>query len=188
MKRDASSWIQTYSGCKFWPLDPRPEDVHLVDIAHALSNVGRFAGHLTEHFSVAQHSVLVSSLCPPESQLWGLFHDAAEAYIGDISRAIKHALELVIPEDADGVREIETRILKAIADRFGFTMPVPPAVWYADNVLLATEARDLLPGGPLEGWTAKLPQPLHEKIVPWGHEVAKHRFLRLAAELGVGVA
>ncbi len=40
-------WIQTYTGKQFWPLDPRPEDVDIEDIANALSNLGRYAGHTT---------------------------------------------------------------------------------------------------------------------------------------------
>ena len=53
-------FIQTYSGIEFYPLDPRIEEVKLLDIAHALSNICRFTGHCNEFYSVAQHSVLVS--------------------------------------------------------------------------------------------------------------------------------
>lgn len=34
---DRGSWIQTYKGIDFYPFDPRPEDVDIEDIAHALS-------------------------------------------------------------------------------------------------------------------------------------------------------
>ena len=29
-------WMQTYTGRRFWPLDPRPEEMHIRDIAMAL--------------------------------------------------------------------------------------------------------------------------------------------------------
>ena len=57
---DSSAWIETYSGKRFYILDPRPQDVDIVDIAHALSLLTRFTGHTREFYSVAQHSVLVS--------------------------------------------------------------------------------------------------------------------------------
>src|SRR4051812_31750950 len=82
-------YIQTYSGTEFWPLSPKAADVKLIDIAHALSNKCRFAGHCREFYSVAQHSVLVSRQLPDEFKLWGLLHDAGEAYFADIPNPIK---------------------------------------------------------------------------------------------------
>jgi len=82
-------WIITFTGKQFWPLDPRPEDVCLEDIAHALSNICRFTGHCKSFYSVAQHCVLVSQNC--EYPMRGLLHDAAEAYLGDMSRPMKRS-------------------------------------------------------------------------------------------------
>jgi len=79
-------WIQTYTGKRFWPLDPRPEDVDILDIAHSLSLLCRFTGHTSSFYSVSQHSILVAQEVPKRLRLWALFHDAAEAYIGDIAR------------------------------------------------------------------------------------------------------
>ena len=74
------SWLQTYTGKKFYPFDPREEEVDILDIAHALSQLCRFGGHTKEFYSVAEHCVLVSMCCPSEVKLLGLLHDAAEAY------------------------------------------------------------------------------------------------------------
>ena len=61
-------WIQTYSGKKFYPLDPRPEDIDIRDIAHALSLNCRFNGHCRCFYSVAEHSVGVSSSQSPDAR------------------------------------------------------------------------------------------------------------------------
>lgn len=50
-------YITTYSKKKFYPLDVRKSDLDIIDIAHALSNMCRFAGHVDRFFSVAEHSV-----------------------------------------------------------------------------------------------------------------------------------
>lgn len=78
--------IQTYTGRKFWPLDPRPEDVCIEDIAHALSLKCRFGGHCKRFYSVAQHGALVCNTLnvnggrrSPVLLMQGLMHDAAEA-------------------------------------------------------------------------------------------------------------
>ena len=57
---DAS--IRTFTGRTFWPLDPKPEDLDIRDIAHALSLVCRFTGHTRSFYSVADHSLRVSYL------------------------------------------------------------------------------------------------------------------------------
>src|SRR5687767_13374438 len=82
-------WICTYQGIQFWPLDPKPEDVSIIDIAHALSNVCRFGGHSRWFYSVSQHSYYVSLYTRPENALYALLHDAPESYIGDCVRPLK---------------------------------------------------------------------------------------------------
>src|SRR5690242_11754504 len=84
-------WMQTYTGRRFWPLDPRVDDIDIGDIAHHLSLVCRFAGACREFYSVAQHCVGVSYVCDPKDALWGLLHDAAEAYVGDMVRPLKRS-------------------------------------------------------------------------------------------------
>ena len=86
-------WIQTYTKKKFDLLDPKPEMVCIEDVAHHLSNVCRFSGACSEFYSVAQHSVLVSEVCSPDSAVWGLLHDAGEAYYGDIVTPIWGSLK-----------------------------------------------------------------------------------------------
>ena len=44
--------MNTCSGLPVWPLDPRPEDVRIEDIAGALSRVCRYNGHLKDEVSL----------------------------------------------------------------------------------------------------------------------------------------
>lgn len=161
------SWMQTATGGMFWPLEPHPDDVHIEDIAHALSNMCRFNGHCTSFYSVAQHSVLVSQACPEEYRLAGLLHDAAEAYIGDIIRPIKPHLA--------GYRELETRIDQAIARRFEMPQPMPAIVKEIDERILADERDQVMTTTP-EPWSLTRP-PLGIMINPWPPAKAKELFL-----------
>ena len=83
-------WMQTYTGERFWPLDPRIEDIHIRDISMALGKLCRYGGHTIFFYSVAEHSVLVSEYVPEEYALWGLLHDASEAYLSDIEIGRAH--------------------------------------------------------------------------------------------------
>ena len=166
--------IQVGSGGYFHFEDPRPEEVHLSDIAAALSKITRYTGHTTEFYSVAQHSVLVSKLVPRHLALAGLLHDATEAYIGDINRPLK----MLLDEKAPGVlRFIENRIHDAVSLRFNlFVTPEDHvALKHADNVALATEKRDLLYGDT--EWPG-MPDPMDQEIVPLAPHQAETQFLR----------
>ena len=168
----ASAWILTASGRRFSLDDPRPEDVHPDDLAHALSHLCRFGGHTRVHYSVAQHSVLVASLLPPRLALAGLLHDAAEAYVGDCVGPLAHRL----PE----FRSVELRILEVIGERFG----VPFAdfrsgeVRNADAVALLTERASFLPPSR-QPWAEDLRgvQPLPGTLEALPSHVARVRFL-----------
>ena len=124
--------ITTFSGTIFNLIDPRPEMIVLDDIAHHLSMVCRWAGATKEFFSVAQHSVLVSKIVPDHLQRWALLHDAAEAYIGDITRPLKAMLSDV------GV--IERRIMHEIAQAFELGWPEPADLAQYDDQIQKLEA------------------------------------------------
>lgn len=137
------NWIETYSGIKFWPLDPRPEEVSLVDIAHALSMLCRANGHCKYFYSVAQHSINVYkelAACghSPRVQLLGLLHDASEAYLSDITRPVKQFL----PQYIDFERTLQATIFQVFD-----VIPTEQElkiVSHADNTLLAFEVRMLM--------------------------------------------
>lgn len=85
--------ISTYTGRTFDMFDPSTWDFSRMDIAHALSTLNRFAGHVN-FYSIGEHSIRVSELlahwgCDKDTQLLGLLHDASEAYLLDIPRPWK---------------------------------------------------------------------------------------------------
>jgi len=163
------SWIQTYTGKQFFPLEPRADDIDIRDIARSLSLLCRFNGHCKVFYSVAEHSVRVSNFLPRKLALWGLLHDAGEAYLSDLPRPIKAA----IPEFS----RIEERLLGVVADAFELSWPMPPEVKEADDILLATEARDLMVTPPAS-WELTS-APLEETIVPASPDDAMSYFLAL---------
>lgn len=174
-------WIQTYSGGRFWPLDPKPEDVKIEDIAHALANQCRFAGHVRKFYSIAQHSVLVSLICDRADRLWGLLHDAPEAYSCDLPRPIKYD-ERIKP----AFKALEKKLEDAIVTHFGLPPGEPESVKAADKRLLFTERRDLLPylEWHSDSWGMGLEaKPLPYHISPWSPEHAEAMFLKRFREL-----
>lgn len=166
----SDSWIQTYTGKKFFPLDPRIEDIDVVDIAHALSLQCRFVGHLKCFYSVAQHSVNVSHHSFIADGLSGLLHDASEAYLSDIAKPLK------VTESFSKYRELEDHLQKMIYRRFGLPEDMPMSVSLADRVLMNTEARDLFITIHPD---FILGDTLLEKLTPWSPEKAESSFLAL---------
>lgn len=168
----ARDWIQTFTGIIFWPLDPRPEEIRIEDIAHALSMQCRFGGHCKTFYSVAEHSVRVSRELPQPLRLWGLLHDAAEAYLIDLPRPLKRFSEM-----GRLYLEIEDRLMVTVCERFGLPLSQPPEVKRMDTRLLVTEKRDLMTVEP-KPWE-DTEEPLRDIIKPWMPWFAEDEFLRV---------
>lgn len=91
----------------------------LEDIAQALSHQCRFNGHVS-FYSVAEHSVWVSQILENQghlanTQLLGLLHDGAEAYLGDIPGPWKRYVKV----DNRPIAELEKAIELRMFERFG---------------------------------------------------------------------
>ena len=104
-------WMETFTGVRFELSNPKPEDVRIEDIAHALALQGRFNGHSSFFWSVAQHSLLVADYLDKRNRtdrivMLGLLHDAAEAYIGDVTSPVKAM--------CSHVRELEAKVMAAV--------------------------------------------------------------------------
>lgn len=174
-------WMQTYSGRKFWPLDPRPEEVHIEDIAHSLSLQCRYAGHCIRFYSVAEHSVHIARWLDKNygalTALHGLLHDATEAYLVDMPRPVK--------ADMPWYKAMEQRVWRqAVAPAFELAELLPAAVHEADNRIIGDELVNLR---PME-WHARHNDHLGVLIGCWSPDAAEDEFLaeyvRLMRKLG----
>lgn len=152
-------WMVTFTGQKFYPLDPRPEEVHIEDIAHALSINNRYNGHTIRPYSVGHHSLLCSLHVAKGHELTALLHDATEAYLADVVRPAKRGM----PE----YMEIEKRLWEnAIAPRFGLDKVMSKEVHLVDNQMLVTEAGQLLNDrGPRWWEETHWPKPLEGVVI-----------------------
>ena len=167
-----TTYICTYLGNRFYPLEGRIDRVHLEDIAHGLAYQCRFNGQTSEFYSIAQHSLMVADIISqdhPELRLAALLHDASEAYLGDVVKPLK----ALLPD----YKDIERRVEEIIAETYGISDIFNPLIKGADMIALATEKRDLMPHSA-EDWSyLKGFEPLVEAINAWTPEQAKRTFL-----------
>jgi hypothetical protein len=188
--------IYTWGGTIFNFESPTPEMVSIEDIAKSLSCICRYTGHCNGFYSVAQHSVLMANLSEFEgygTTLQRLLHDSAEAYIGDIHRPLKDRLWYDEGHGKDGhrrryikrIRTIERRVQKVIGETLDVDLSDLSAVKPADNIMMATEVRDLLPPNArelfethLEGW-----KPIDYPIEPWSWQASYELFINVYNEL-----
>lgn len=164
------SFMQTATGRKYWPCDPKPDEVFIEDIAHSLSLQCRYAGHVLRFYSVAEHSVLIArhlaAKHAPEVALAGLLHDAPEAYCVDVPRPLKPYLA--------NYKDIEARNWAAIATRFRLPEALPTEVHEADERIIADELANLVPMDWHERYAGRR---LGVRLRYWTPEEAKVEFL-----------
>lgn len=197
MTKISPTSIQTYSGAFYDFQNPDPRSIHLRDIAHALSNACRFAGHTARFYSVAEHSVRVSRILQEQGfasivQAMGLFHDAHEAYVWDAPRPFK---PLLGDRFAAFAQLADRAICEAIFDNASFAQLFhSEAIKAADDIALVAEAHQLMNPGPTEwvSWEdrySKVPEPPRGTFRPgtlgWNPVDAEAEFYERARELGL---
>ncbi len=141
------SFIKTFSGKHFYYDKINKDDIVINDIAVSLSNICRFAGHLSHFYSVAQHAVLCSQLVPQEFAFEALMHDATEAYCQDIPAPLKRLL----PD----YKRMEEKIDAVIREKYGLppVMSTPVKLddgsfWPVLEGIPATEMFKVIPLSP----------------------------------------
>lgn len=141
------------------------DDMELEVIAHSLSQINRFTGHLDVPYSVGQHSVWVSEKIESmggdlNMQRMGLMHDGSESFLSDIPSPYKKLL----PD----YRRLENKFQNVIYKAFGIATDVDlHLLHYCDMLAGLTEARDLHPFD-----FSELPWVIEEK---WNALVAAQR-------------
>lgn len=167
------SFLVTFTGRRFWPLDPRPEEVCVEDIAHALAHKCRWGGMCDPFYSVAEHSLNVARIAedlarragyhaPYEAWVYGLLHDGEEGYLPDVPRPVKRHLH--------GWETIAAAVQTAIWSAFGLSVPSAEVVEFvecADNYALLLEQRQLFVPNA-DTWAGGLPAmevPPHVEIM-----------------------
>lgn len=185
-------WIQTYTGNKFYILDPRPEDINITDIARSHSKECRFGGHCEPFYSVAQHCSISSDLGGffvgtyrdiLEIRMALLLHDSPEAYLKDFPRPIKK----MFPQ----ITEAQNKIQKVIFTKYGVEKWIKNEfIERVDNTLLIMEGRNFMQVNPKTAWpSCEDALDVELNIVAVTHEIAyimfRKRFNFLAQELGL---
>lgn len=173
------TWMQTFSGRKFFPLDARAEEITIEDVAHGLAMTCRYGGHTRRFYSVAEHCVLVSHHVPEIYALHGLLHDSAEAYIGDMIRPLKHQPQM------SEFRAAEAGIEVQVAAAFGleWTMDATRAVKEIDDRILVDEIGALMADPPAYWERHAAVEPVGAIIVGLPPDVAERKFLDRYLEL-----
>lgn len=161
-------WMQTITGKQFWPLDPRPEEVDILDIAGALSKLCRYGGQCLRFYSVAEHCVHVARNAPDDLKLVALLHDASEAYLSDVIRPIKSYLINYL--------DIEAGLERVISERFMLPWPMPAEVKRLDTAILADE-RDQAMAPPPVPWHQTTEPALGIQLQFWTPKRARAEFL-----------
>lgn len=185
--------LLTWSGRVVRPLEDDPGVLTIVDIAEALSRIARFGGHSTGG-SVGEHSLLVAEILArrgesARTQLYGLLHDAAEAYLGDIPSPLKRRLHVLCQDRVVPFADVEESLLRriwdaVIPDELQISEGVDEwrlleLIHAADVDALAAEREAYLPAGGPRWRSLEAARPIGRKLGPPSerHEVVV-RFLR----------
>jgi hypothetical protein len=179
-------FLNTYTNRRVNPLALKRSDVSVVDIAHGLALCNRFAGHTSEPISVAQHSVWVSYLVEGTGyEMQALFHDASEAYLGDVTKWLKGSPAM------SAYRAAEERITTTILSVLGQPTELADCVKEADKLMVCWEAEQgilgffdyaMPPGyGPLSEGATRTMLTLGWEFITW--QEAEDQFRRRCNEL-----
>lgn len=186
-------WMQTVTGLRFYPLEPRAEDVDVRDIAHGLAMCCRYAGHTKRFYSVAEHCVHVSreaervlrdsshgprkhdELTIIRWSMLALLHDSAEAYLGDMIRPLKHQPEMAEFRRAEAA--IEAVVQQALVP-FATSPEAHELIKSIDDRIIVDEITVLKVDPGMYEDVAPLGGALGVRMECWSPEQARTQFLQ----------
>ena len=178
-------FITTFTGRRVNPLNLRVEDISIDDINHHLALINRFVGATREPVNVNQHSFFVSKLLDGTGfEREGLFHDAPEAYLGDVSKWVKQM------DCMAGYREAEERAWQVICKALDLNPEPNERLVEADRLMVRFEASMLAHAESHIFTVPKYHRPTVEEIekvgpwVPWDWKTSKIIFSCRVADLG----
>ena len=155
--------IRTNSGTFINVFETTPDMIVIEDIAHALSRLPRFGGHLNRPYSVAQHSVLAAKRVKGlANKRAALLHDASEAYLLDMPTPIKARMK--------EYKEHEHNLMTEIFKKFGLKYPLSAAVKKVDREMLDLEWENLVISD-------------NPDFKVWSADKAKKKFLKMYNKL-----
>lgn len=158
------TWVQLHSGDKFDYQNPQVEQIHANDIAWALGRRCRYLGMTRDHYSVAEHCIILAqhamdTMDDVNLALWALLHDAPETYIPDFPRPFRN-----IPVLKERIQSMEDLIMNLIAKRFELEGEMPEWVKVHDMLILHDEALQVFPDSPIDNWHECWGEGMNAKI------------------------
>lgn len=177
------SRIKVRSGRYLDLIDPQPSQFQFSDIAGGLAKLCRFSGQTERFYTVAEHCCNCAIVSRrrgdnPNVTLAVLMHDAAEAFIGDVTRPLKEMLS--------DYRVIEQKLERVIAEKFSIDFgAAADRIHEIDRDVLMAERRQLFPPDN-ELWCGESEaNQVFIKCRGWLPIEAELQFTRLACELGI---
>jgi len=171
--------MSLHSGDFFSLSDISANNFSIEDIAYGLSGVCRFNGHVKNymHYSVAQHSVIVSQNVPREFALAALMHDSSEAFICDVPSPLKRRLSQY--------SDIEGSVTDAIFAKYGIGIAANHSeIVTSDMRALVTEVRDVLSEGQKKYFDKYGNfEPFRDTIEPISRREAAYMFMKRFQEI-----
>lgn len=176
--------LQVSSGQLVSIINPEPEEILFRDIAASLSKICRYNGHTVDHYSVAEHSVLIYRYLRSQSEIpvdndtlkAALLHDAPEYLIGDMTKPFKKHI-------GEPFTAVEGVVWLAVASRFGISPDLPNVVRDAHARILFNEKDQVFLRKVDWGW--KL-EPLPGVVVQfWNWRRAYDEYMECALECGL---
>lgn len=177
MKSD--TFIATITNKRIYPFSLDKSEIDIEDIAHALARICRFNGHLRYHYSVAEHSVNVAEElklrgASKELRLFGLLHDASEAYIADIPKPLKDWMPEYLEIEKDLQRKIIEKVVFDVIGVYKLSKEEMNLLNHVDSLLAKYEAQEYM---GKYSWNESEEKLLIRLKHPMSHNVAQRAFL-----------